>query len=202
MAFDSYADLQTAVGQWMARDDLNPRIPDYIRLFEVWINRVLVSRQMTTTEDIMPVDGVAVLPVDFLMVRRLTWANTPSSPLTYVTPDYFHAAYREANVDTPSSYTIEGNSLLIDSSQGGISLRLGYAQKVPPLTDDAQTNWLLIDHPDLYLWGSLLESNAYTQDAQTAILWKGRRDECMRELQLMPFRTPGQLTIQPTGVTP
>ena len=41
MAIGTYAELQTAVANWLDRDDLTDRIPEFIALAEAKMNRVL-----------------------------------------------------------------------------------------------------------------------------------------------------------------
>ena len=49
MAINSYSTLQTAVSNWLDRDDLSDRIPEFISLAEATFNRVLRIRAMETT---------------------------------------------------------------------------------------------------------------------------------------------------------
>ena len=39
------------------------------------------------------------------------------------------------------------------------------------LTDLAPTNWLLTKHPDVYLYGALLESAPYTKEDERINVW-------------------------------
>ncbi|MCK8356920.1 hypothetical protein LXA28_18340, partial [Erwinia amylovora] len=44
------------------------------------------------------------------------------------------------------------------------------------------TNWLLTDHPDLYLYGSLLQAEAYLFNDDRLAVWKTAHDEVMAEI--------------------
>ncbi len=46
MSISTYAELQTAVGNWLNRADLTARIPEFIELFEARVKRDLRVRQM------------------------------------------------------------------------------------------------------------------------------------------------------------
>ena len=48
MAINTYSTLQTAVANWLDRDDLTARIPEFIALAETRINRALRIRAMET----------------------------------------------------------------------------------------------------------------------------------------------------------
>ena len=49
MAIGTYAELQTAVANWLDRDDLSLRIPEFIALAEARMNRILRLRLMEST---------------------------------------------------------------------------------------------------------------------------------------------------------
>ena len=48
MALDTYANLQTAIANFLARDDLTTEIVDFIKLTAADINRRLLVRAMET----------------------------------------------------------------------------------------------------------------------------------------------------------
>ena len=45
MAIGTYAELQTAVANWLGRDDLTARIPEFIDLAEARLSRELETRE-------------------------------------------------------------------------------------------------------------------------------------------------------------
>ena len=49
MAINTYSTLQTAVANWLDRNDLTDRVPEFISLAEATFNRVLRLRAMETT---------------------------------------------------------------------------------------------------------------------------------------------------------
>ena len=49
MAINTYSTLQTAVANWLDRNDLTDRIPEFISLAEATFNRTLRLRAMETT---------------------------------------------------------------------------------------------------------------------------------------------------------
>ena len=49
MAITTYAELQTAIGDWLNRADLDQKIPDFIRLAESTLNDVLRSADMVAS---------------------------------------------------------------------------------------------------------------------------------------------------------
>lgn len=204
MAITTYAELQTAVATWLARDDLTLRIPDFITLFEASMNRRLRVRQMEATSDLTPSSGAASLPSDYLQWRSATWLGATSVNLEYVKPEWLIAAYPGSESGTPNYFTIEGSTLKIRPIDT-TDIRLAYYQKVPVLSDSNTTNWLLTAHPDLYLFGTLVEAQIFAGDADSAmsaVVWKQRRDEILAEIEALSNKTRGAGSIRPMGATP
>lgn len=199
MAISTYANLQTSIATWLERADLGAVIPDFITLFEAHANRELRTRQMENSTSLTTVSGSAALPSDYLNWRSVTWAGNTSSELEYVTPTYLRARYPSTDSGVPTIFTIEGSNFValpVDDSTG---FTFRYYQKIPVLSDANTTNWLLTAHPDVYLFGSLVEAHAYIPDAEKALLWKARRDEILGEIQRLSNVTRGGGQIRPMG---
>lgn len=199
MSITTYAELQTAVGNWLARDDLSSYVPDFITLFESVANRRLRVRQMETTATLTPSSGAATLPTDYLAWRRLTWNGSTSRELEFVHPTYLRAAYPSADAGTPRIFTIEGSTLSIRPTDG-TTLTMDYFQKIPVLSASNTTNWLLTAHPDVYLWGAMVEAHVFAKDAESAAVFKLRRDEAFAEIEVLSNRTVGPAAIRTMGV--
>lgn len=201
MAITTYSELKTAVANWLDRSDLTDRIPECIALWEAYVNRVLRVRQQITTTTLSPSSGSASLPSDYLEWKRLTWQGSPRVELQYVDPDWFQAAYTENSSDEPSIFTIEGSSVLINSTST-TSIIMAYAQKVPALTDSATTNWLLTAHPDVYLYGTLKCAATFTEDKQTGPIWDALAKEALDQVLKLSFSSRGPQRVRTYGVTP
>jgi len=70
------------------------------------------------------------------------------------------------------------------------------------LQDGAPANWLLGAHPDLYLFGSLVEAEMFGVNDERAPLWKARRDEIFDEIEKLSNKTRGAGAMRVMGVTP
>lgn len=195
MSITNYTELQSAIAAWMVRSDLTSVIPDFITLFEAAANRRLRVRQQETAGTITMSSGTGTVPTDYLAWRRLTWPGSTAVELEYLNPSYLRALYPTAPSGTPRHWTIEGSSILTRPyDTDDTSLNFLYYAKVPALSASATTNWLLTAHPDLYLFGSLVEAQAYVIDAEKAALWKLRRDELFDEVTNL-----GALTQAPSA---
>jgi len=81
-------------------------------------------------------------------------------------------------------YTIMGSTLVIGAQiDSGASLSFDYYAKIPALSDDAPTNWLLTDGPDIYLYGSLLEAEPYLKNDPRIETWRGLLQVALTDIQ-------------------
>lgn len=204
MAISTYAELQTAIGNWMDRTDLSSRLPEFIAMFEAALNRELRVRQQVTTTSLSPSSGTASLPSDYLLWKRVTWQGSTKRELEYVDSSYFQSSYPTSPSDTPRFFTIEGSTLRI-TPVDDTSLTMAYVQKVPSLAT-TDPNWFLTAHPDAYLFGSLAAAKTLTAGednrggaiAEFAVVVKGIADELAR----LTFVQDGPAMIRPYGSTP
>jgi hypothetical protein len=201
MSITTYSELKTAIENWLDHQLFTARVPEFIALFEATANRRLRVRQQEAGAELTPSAGVATLPSDYLSWRRVRWLGSPERVLEYVEPSYLNAAYPDLTDDPPSLFSISASTLLIRSSST-TSMRLLYYQKVPALSDSAATNWLLTAHPDLYLFGALVEAEMFGVNDERAPLWKARRDEIFDEIEKLSNKTRGAGAVRVMGVTP
>jgi hypothetical protein len=144
--------------------------------------------------------GRAALPVDYLAWRSVTWLGNPLRELAYVHPSIMASRYPNLPIDLPSAFTIEGATLRV-MPQNATPLKLLYYQLVPSLAANA-TNWLMSAFPDLYLFGALTEAQAYAVNADTATLWKARRDELFDEVERLSNKSRGAGAVRVLAPTP
>lgn len=199
MALISYSDLQTQVANWLARDDLNSYIPDFITLFECAAARRMKVRLQETVVTLATTNGVGILPSDYLGYRDVTWNGTISIPLSYVTPPIFEYEWPNNDTGDPVIFTIQGGSIKIKPLDDS-GLTFNYFQK--PAALSGTLNWLWTNYPDAYLFGTLAEANAFNKAVDPAGLWKVRRDEVFDEIQRVDFNERQGMAIRLIGVTP
>ena len=82
------------------------------------------------------------------------------------------------------------------------ALELDYFAKVPALSGAVASNWLLAAHPDLYLFGALVEAEMFGANDERAPIWKARRDEIFDEIEKLSNKTRGAGAIRVMGATP
>jgi hypothetical protein len=201
MSITNYSELQAAIGNWLDHSLFAARVPEFIALFEATANRRLRVRQQEVTASLTPdATGAVSIPTDYLAWRRVTWTGSTRTELQYVHPSYLQAAYPSSPADVPRIFTIEGATLKVrplDST----ALEFDYFQKIPALSG-TPANWLLTEHPDLYLFGAMIEAEMFGVNDERAPLWKARRDEIFDEIEKLNNKTRGPSAIRVMGVTP
>jgi hypothetical protein len=203
MTIATYSDLQAAIGNWLDHSLFAARVPEFIALFEAAANRRLRVRQQEAMASLVPdTSGAVSIPSDYLAWRRVTWTGQTRNELEYVHPSYLQAAYPSSPAGVPRIFTIEGSTLKvrpIDTT----ALEFDYFQKVPALAGaPGGVNWLLTEHPDLYLFGSMVEAEMFGVNDERAPLWKARRDEIFDEIEKLNNKTRGPSAVRVMGVTP
>jgi hypothetical protein len=167
MALTTYAELQTAVGDWLNRADLDQKIPDFIRLAESTLNDILRSADMVTSATSAIINGRASLPSDALEIVYAQVASTEDEPLEQIAPQQLTMLRRTRTRDAanPRFFAIVGRQLVVTPSpSSSLSVDLDYYQRLPALTSSNTTNWLLEDAPHVYLYTSLLHATPFLMD--------------------------------------
>lgn len=181
MTFASYTELAdeiTSITHRAGDTEFEGKIASWVRLFEVRANRVLRVRDM---EEAFPsvalVDGAAPLPADFLAFKELRfdadegYALLPK-PLQYVRD-------RRLTSASPTHFAVTKAEVVCD---GAGDIAGTYYQRLPGLEANT-TNWLLEQHPDLYLFGTLVEAALWMQDDSRIPLWAEKASALLEMVQ-------------------
>lgn len=194
----SYATLQAAIADWLARSDLTARIPDFIAFFEATANRRLRLRKMLGTVALeFDSNGAADLPDDFLTWQGVRWTGTPSIFLDYVDRAELYSRYPDNATGIPRLFALTSSEIVIRPIDATTAITLRYYAKLQSLTEGVTTNWLLEEHPDIYLAGALTEAYTIIQDLDKAAMWQAKRDLVFAELGSLDQKTRGPSQIRP-----
>ena len=182
MAITNYATLQTAIANWLHRTDLTAVIPDFIRLAESRINRVFSSRGTELEAVLAATQGSEFvnLPSDFGSPIVL-WLESfvPRQELILKLSSELEYAPIRAY---PTNYAVKSNQIQFDRiADADYPLRLRYVQNIDLATTD--TNYILENYPDIYLFGALVEAAVYIRDMEQMQIWQQKLDMTMNEAQ-------------------
>ena len=166
------ANLATDVAAWMSRADLTANIPTYIVLAESKLNRLLRSLEHETRNPAFVLTGEYVpVPADFLEFKHGYVNGNPKVPLEYLSTDLL-PTYQ--GVTSAQYFTMSGtNFRFAPIPDGSTTASISYFVKLPTLSGaGTQTNWLLRDHADCYLYGVLLDASAKIADPEQTQVWR------------------------------
>lgn len=148
---------------------------------EARFNRELRLPAMETNVLLMSVGEYTNLPNDFLQMRLIYQEGSPDSPLCPLSPAQLRKAYQGA-AGAPAGYAIEGSSLII-GPVGPTTLNMTYYRRIPALTRENPTSWLLDNHPDLYLHQTLAILFNRIGDTERAGLHLGIANDLIASVQ-------------------
>lgn len=160
------ATLKTDMDQWLTRDDVaTGEVPtaSVIRMAEAMIARDIRCVVQETSTDISFDSRSEDLPSDFLEIR-LVFVDDNVRKVRYMEPQALRESTAWNDGRVASFYTLEGNPTT-DRTQMTIAgpasasspttVTVLYWARFSPLTLDPDTNWLLTNHYDVYLYAAL-----------------------------------------------
>lgn len=153
----NYGELKAAVTAYAHRDDYLPLMPTFLALAEARIYtgeanapkvRAAAMRLFTTLAN-------GTRPVGFLEAIKVAQNANPDAPLEYQPLDHIPRYTR--------AYTWDGETLVLSKDQG-FPVDLTYYGRLMTPVADADTNWILTNHPRVYLSAVLIELALWAQD--------------------------------------
>jgi len=182
----NYGELKTSIAEHLHRSDLTSMILDFVIFAETTIQNdpdpsdmeVLCgirtrdqNNRYTATINTEYVDT----PTNLLSIRDAQINTDPVTKLTYLTPSEMSIKFPSSMTGTPKFYTIHGDEFQFKPvPSGDFTLELSYLAKYTALSADADTNWLLTNHPMAYVYSALIAADSYLENDPTkwAMLYK------------------------------
>lgn len=212
MSFDTYANLQTEIANYLARSDLTSEIPSFIALAEAKFNRGLKCKDMdqrsTTTVDINSSEPEFIsLPSDFQSMRRVRLSGVTGKPRLFYrsneSMDELRFA-RQNSTGQPAFFTIIGSEMeIFPTPDSAYTIEMTYRKLIPALASNT-SNWLLTSHPDAYLYGALLEAEPYMKNDPRIATWAQMLSQVVddiNKLSIVSSYDSGSLRVQVGGMT-
>lgn len=181
----TYDELVTAVKSWLRREELETQVPDFITLAEAHFNRVIRTVEMETRSQVSAASEFIALPADFLAIREIHIEASVDKPINYHTPQNLAKLQLEQRTGRPIAYTILDGQIKLypaPSAEAIYDLEMIYLQKIPALSTSNQTNWLLTDHPDIYLHCALTQAEAFVFNDKRVPIWERKCSMGIAEL--------------------
>lgn len=180
-----YTSLQTAVTDYLARSDLSGWVPNFIQNFEErfyrdpenyarWMESSLSITNDATT-------GLAAVPTDYLRLKNAYLSGQLQPPLIRVSLEQLYSRYpRGGTASIPQYISRDGSNFVFGPVPSGSYTTIGTYYAKPVLlrnfSSDAAAHWLVVNAPDLLLYGALLEAEPFLKNDQRVPLWKSAFD--------------------------
>jgi hypothetical protein len=178
MTINTYGTLKTAVASYLNRSDLTTYIPDFITLgsrrifyggaapYESAPLRI-PAMQAQDTGSIS--GGYIAFPTRFVEPIRVSVSEgTNIWSLDYVSPAGFSGELNNPTVANVYTYL---NNAIYTAVSAAVSYTLDYYKAFAAFSADADTNWILENAPDLYLYSALIESAPFLGDDTRINAW-------------------------------
>lgn len=164
--YADYSSLQLGILDWSQRSDLAAKVPAFIEMAERSMFRSLPLRATETTSSGTTSGETIALPAKLNAIERVEIElSGVKYTLTYTSPNGIEAL--TAATSLPTRFTVENGALrLIPAPAGAYGYTLFYMESPAFLSAGAPSNAILAAHPDLYLWGALLELARYIMDPE------------------------------------
>lgn len=187
MSIANYTELQTAVANWLDRDDLAARIPEFISLCEARFNRTLRLRAMETLDTTVSTVGgtsTIALPTGYVQMRDFHLTTSPLTQLQYLAPEMMVRLNAGSLQGKPLTYTIIADTIRLGPTpDSAYTTSMLYYKTFDALSAIAPTNWVIINAPDVYLYGTLLEAEPFLMNDARTQLWAEALRESINTLQ-------------------
>ena len=199
MSLDTYANLKSSILDWMARSDLSGNTAEWVTLAEARLNRELPAIETDAT-----LTGVAasrVIDVSSISIVEpiALYMDDPSiSDEIEITKQTRFAETTTSGTPVYWEYDANAAEIRFDKPLGGAySFRFRYRQRFA-LSDSVTTNWLLTNHPDVYLAACVVWGSAFTEKLPAAAAFKSLLDESIPSIRnTITQGKRGRATVDP-----
>lgn len=209
-AYNTYDALIAAIPEYVDGRVQEEQIPAMVSLVEKEIDRRLALQPVRPqmVRGLLTIDAEYItMPDNFLREITLDFPSEDGNPSTVIFVDPVSAVDERTNpipndwlfsseVDTTGQPQVvavyDGEFRFYPVPDRAYNATFVYYQKLPPISQDAQTNWFLTEHSDVYLYGLLFHANAFLPDEEKAQSWfqlfDTRLDQVLSSYPRMPDR--------------
>jgi hypothetical protein len=199
MAITTYAQLQASVISWLHRADLSAQVLDFISLAESEINTDMRLRLMEVDESVTLLSGArtVALPSRFLepIKLELVFTGRENEELTYLTPQQMNNDASTGARYQPEFWTVNGDTITFPNSADQnytLTFRMLKGLDIASTT----TNALLTAYPGIYLYGTLLQAQAYMVNDMRISTWANMYSNLVKKANRQEARTKTLATLR------
>lgn len=178
-----YSTLQTAISDYLARSDLSTWLPNFT---QNWEERFLREPEnwgswleKAFSVSITAIDTAAV-PTDYLGLKISYISGQMGPPLKRISLDQLYSRYpRAGGTGTPAYIARNGANFELGPMASSGTIKGTYYAKPTVMRSyttggaDAAAHFLIVNAPDLCLYGSLLEAEPFIKNDPRIQTWSG-----------------------------
>ena len=183
MALSTYDELFESIVSWSHRGDINLLIPDFIALAEVEMYNnegwQLETRDMEFVSTAPTSGKYLELPPNFEKARSVQ-IETGSGlcDLKFRAPEQL---MRVSGTGLPRYFSVVGNELEFNvTPDSAYTIQMQYYKKPDPITPANQTNSVLTNHPNIYLFGALHQLFMWAEEQDEAVKYFAKMQSVIR----------------------
>jgi hypothetical protein len=191
MSITTYAELQTAVGDWLHRNGLS-NIPDLITMGESRINRELRLFDMENVASLTASTSnrFVTLPTGFIEAIDLTlYSDNYPQTLSQVPLSRINSRATDIS-GLPHYYAISSNIIFDVKPDDTYALSLRYLKRLDIATD--LTNTVLVKYPDIYIYSALMAAAPYLKNDDRIAMWRDLLADAVKSANRLDARTRGK----------
>jgi hypothetical protein len=177
MAISTYSELSTALANWLHRADMTSRIPEFIAMGESYLNRKLRGKEMEASSTVTPSTSVRYVALPTGYMELLAFTDDYGEPITAVSAEELERLAYGIGTARPYYYRISSRIDFEAIADTTYSFTMRYLKRLDLATD--LTNSVLTNHPDCYLYASLMQASPYLKDGETSN-WKQLMDDAVK----------------------
>lgn len=178
----SYATLQSEALDWMERAGQSGNAPTWVQLAEAKLNREIPAIETDATlTGVVGSNAIDISSLSMAQPIALFLAETGRDERK-IDPAMEGTFPVSATSGRPSQWSIDGSNINFDRPlDSDYPFRFRYRQKLSLATSDP--NWLLTNHPDVYLAATMMWGAGYNENWSNGQIWKAILDEAIPQIR-------------------
>jgi hypothetical protein len=183
----TYAELKTAIANYLNRSDLTSDIDTFIDNVEAELNRRLRTKDMIKRATATADSQYLTVPTDWIEAINVEITSNDFSPLFQQSIESLDV-YRKSNnnsVGQPVYFAMVDDSIeLAPTPDGEYTLQLTYYAKISALSDSNTNNFVSVSHPDVYLYGALKHASIFLMEDERIPMFTQQFEKALEEMRL------------------
>ena len=183
----TYAELKTAIANYLNRSDLTSDIDTFIDNVEAELNRRLRTKDMIKRATATADSQYLSVPTDWIEAINVEITSNDFSPLFQQSIESLDV-YRKSNNNStgqPIYFAMVDDSIeLAPTPDAEYTLQLTYYAKISALSDSNTSNFVSVSHPDVYLYGALKHASIFLMEDERIPMFTQQFEKALEEMRL------------------